>query len=274
MLTLRDSELAEIAGFIKDKYGVNLASKRTLIEGRIGSYVSSLGYSTFGEYFRYARNDPTGEEISNIINRLTTNHTYFMRGSDHFEFFVTDVLPWAESLGGDIDLRVWSAGCASGEEPYCLSIFILEYFAARGIDKASIDTTVLASDISKKALLTAANGVYRDDDLSTMPPAWVGKYFEDLGGGSYKVKPELRANVAFKNTNLLDPITAKKPYHAIMCRNVMIYFESETRNSLARKFYDALAPGGYLFIGHSESLTATPHSFEYIRPSVYRKPEF
>ena len=272
MLTLLDNEFEDIAGYIKDKYGVNLVSKKLLIEGRLGCYIASLGYKTFGEYFHAAQNDPTGEEITNIINRITTNHTYFLRESDHFEFFRTDVLPWIESLHDGNDFRIWSAGCASGEEPYSLSIFIMEYFAARGLKQVNFDTTILASDISEKVLIEASNGIYQNENLTGMPPGWLAKYFTDLGDGSYKVKPELRANVAYKKINLLDPITVRKPYHVIMCRNVMIYFDTETRNSLIKKFFGALTEGGYLFIGHSESLTSFTNGFNYIKPSVYRKP--
>ena len=273
MLALQDQELTEIAGYIKEKYGVNLASKKTLVEGRLGFYISSLGFKTFGDFFKYAQNDSTGEEITNMVNCLTTNHTYFMRESDHFEIIFSEVLPWIESLPDGRDWRIWSAGCASGEEPYGLSVYIKNYFFDRGINNSDYDTTVLASDISEKVLLAASEGVYENEKLSAMPPGWISKYFIDLGNGSHKARPELRQNVAFKKINLLDPFTVRKPYHAILCRNVMIYFDSDTRSRLIQKFFDAIIPGGYLFIGHSESLTYFSHGFKYIKPSVYRKPQ-
>jgi chemotaxis protein methyltransferase CheR len=120
MIELKEHEHAEIAGYIKAAYGVALDSKGSLIEGRLGIYIASRGFETFSDYFKFALNDPSGEEITNMINRLTTNHTYFMRENDHFEFITAQVLPWVESLPDGRDLRIWSAGCATGEEPYGL----------------------------------------------------------------------------------------------------------------------------------------------------------
>ena len=272
MFSLSERELADIAGFIKDKYGVNLATKRTLIEGRLGCYLQSKGFKSYGEYFDSVLNDPTGQEMANLINRITTNHTFFMRENDHFEIFTKEVLPWIETLPDGNDMRIWSAGCATGEEPYGLTIYIKEYMDSHVRKGGAADTTILASDISEKALLAASEGIYLLENLSAMPPEWVSKYFIDLGNGAYRISPELRKNVAFKRINLLEPISPRKPYHAIFCRNVMIYFDGETRLSLITRFYDAMTPGGYLFIGHSESLTNFKHNFSYIQPSVYRKP--
>ncbi|MDR3363921.1 MAG: protein-glutamate O-methyltransferase CheR [Clostridiales Family XIII bacterium] len=284
MFSLSEQELADISAYIREKYGVNLAAKSTLIEGRLGCYLQSKGFESYGAYFDFAKSDPAGEEMANLINRLTTNHTYFMRENDHFEIFAREVLPWIESLDDSKDLRLWCAGCSTGEEPYGLSIFIYEYLAAHGYRRADsagpkagafpgdIDTTILASDISEKALSAASEGVYLYENLAAISPEWTSKYFIDLGNGAYRVTPALRANVAFKKINLLDPFTVRKPYHTVFCRNVMIYFDAETRLSLINRFCDAMLPGGYLFIGHSESLTSFRHGFEYIRPSVYRKP--
>lgn len=243
-----------------------------LVESRLGCYMQSKGFETYSEYFDYVKKDPTGAEMANLINRITTNHTYFMRESDHLEFLIREVFPWIESLPDNNDIRIWCAGCATGEEPYGLSIHILEHLASRGLSTRTIDATVLASDISEKALSTAAEGVYPKENLLAIPPAWLTKYFTDLGDGNFRVSPVLRKNVAFKKINLLDPVVAKKPYHAIFCRNVMIYFDSDTRASLVKRMYDIMLPGGYLFIGHSESLTSFPSGFRYICPSVYRKP--
>ena len=272
MLRLSDQELADISGYIKENYGVNLTAKSTLIEGRLGCYVRGKGFETYSDYFEFAKNDHTGEEMSNLINRLTTNHTFFMRENDHFEYMIDKVMPWIETLSDSNDLRIWSAGCSSGEEPYGLSIYLLEYAAKRTANKGRLDTTILASDISEKALAIAQEGIYSGENLSALPAEWLRKYFIDLGDDSYKVTPELRKNVAYKKNNLLESIPARKPFHTIFCRNVMIYFETETRRALINNFYDMIEPGGYLFIGHSESLTNFKHSFKYIQPSIYRKP--
>jgi chemotaxis protein methyltransferase CheR len=272
MLNLSEQELADISSYIKEKYGVNLAAKSTLIEGRLGCYIRGKGFETYGEYFDFAKKDPGGEEMSNMINRLTTNHTFFMRENNHFEYFSEKVLPWISSLPDGNDLRLWSAGCASGEEPYTLSIYILEYAANHVINKSGFDTTILASDISEKALSQAQEGIYSQENLRALPDAWLKKYFTELESDRFRVKPELRNNVAFKKINLLEPYTVRKPFHSIFCRNVMIYFDMETRQALIEKFFDVLVPGGYIFIGHSESLTNFKHSLKYVQPSIYRKP--
>jgi chemotaxis protein methyltransferase CheR len=271
MITLTPQELAEISGYIKEHYGVNLEKKSTLIEGRLGLHLTSLGFTTYGAYFDFVRKDETGREMADLINRLTTNHTYFMRESDHFDFFIGEVMPWIESLSGIHDLRIWCAGCSTGEEPYGLSIYLLDYLALRGI-RGSWDSVMLASDISEKVLAEASDGVYTAENLSAMSRDRIQKYFEPLDDDRYRVTKQLRNNVAFRKINLLQPFVPKKPYHTIFCRNVMIYFDTETKIDLVNRFYDALLPGGYLFIGHSESLTTFEHHFQYIKPSVYRKP--
>jgi len=272
MPSLNEQELSEISGYIRERYGVNLATKRMLVESRLGCYMQSKGFTSYGDYFEFVKNDPSGAEMANLINRITTNHTFFMRESDHLEFFINEVLPWTQTLSDSKDVRIWCAGCATGEEPYGLTIHIFESLAARGLSPRAIDTTILASDISEKALAIASEGVYPHDNLMAIPPAWIEKHFTNLGDGNFRVTPQMRSNVAFKKINLLDPFEVRKPYHTIFCRNVMIYFDSETRISVVKRFYDVLAPGGYLFIGHSESLTSFPNDFKYIRPSVYRKP--
>jgi len=272
MQSLQEYELIEIAGFIKERYGVNLASKRMLVESRLGCYMQSKGFETYSDYFEFVKSDASGAEMANLINRITTNHTFFMRESDHLEFFISEVFPWIRTLPDGKDMRVWCAGCATGEEPYGLAIHILEHLASLGLSSHTTDTTILASDISERALTAAAEGIYPHENLLAISPGWISKYFIDLSDGNYRVTPALRNNVAFKKINLLDPFVVRKPYHTILCRNVMIYFDADTRASLIERFYEIMAPGGYLFIGHSESLTGFSHSFTYVRPSIYRKP--
>ncbi|MDR1292139.1 MAG: protein-glutamate O-methyltransferase CheR [Clostridiales Family XIII bacterium] len=269
MTTLTDAEFHEITSYINRNYGVSLEKKRMLIEGRLGSYIHSLGFDNYHDYFEYAKNDPTNREASNLLNRLTTNHTFFLREEKHFEVYYATVLPWIADGMSDRDLRVWSAGCSSGQEPYTLSIVTLNFLQERGL---SWDSVILATDISESALEYGSRGVYPADELETLPSAWRDKWFEKVDGGCFRVNKTLRDSVAFKKFNLLDEFGMKRPFHVIMCRNVMIYFNSDTRERLVAKFFDALRPGGYLFIGHSESLSAIENKFEYVRPSVYRKP--
>jgi chemotaxis protein methyltransferase CheR len=271
LLTLSDRELEDISTFIKTNYGVNLASRKALLEGRLGCYVAGKGFSSFGEYFDFAKNEPTQQEMTALIGKITTNHTFFMRESNHFDLFAGKVLPWIREQLDERDLRIWCAGCATGEEPYALAIHILEYFDHQRLRDAA-DTTILASDISERALKTAADGVFFSEDLTALPKGWIQKYFERAPGG-YRVAPRLRGNVAFRKINLVEPFSFNKPFQAIFCRNVMIYFDIETKADLVKRFYEALLPGGYFFLGYSESLTMIDHRFDYVQPSVYRKPE-
>lgn len=271
MTSINDQELAIISSFIKERYGVNLDKKAALIESRLGLHLESRGFSSYSDYFEFVRNDPTGNEVSDLINRLTTNHTFFMRESDHFEYLIDEVMPWIETLPSHGDIRIWSAGCSSGEEPYGLSIFLMDYIRAKGLSGKS-NSVVLASDVSEKVLSYASRGIYPAKNLSALSSEHLERYFVPVDDDQYKVTPQLRNNVAFRKTNLLDNFTPKAPFHAIFCRNVMIYFVTETKSNLVQKFYDSLLPGGYLFIGHSESLTTFKHLFEYVKPSVYRKP--
>jgi chemotaxis protein methyltransferase CheR len=268
MTPITEAEFHEISDYINANYGVNLEKKRALIEGRLGCYVKSLGFNNYHDYFEYVINDPTDSELATLLNRLTTNHTFFMREEKHFVFYLSTVLPWIANDLRSNDLRAWSAGCSSGQEPYTLSIVTLNYLKERGLRWNSI---ILATDISENALAYGSDGAYPAEEIETLPPEWRNEWFEDIGGGSFRVKQTLRANVAFKRFNLLDPFEVKSPFHLIMCRNVMIYFDNDTKTRIVQKFYDALTPGGYLFIGHSESLSAIETNFKYVKPSIYQK---
>jgi chemotaxis protein methyltransferase CheR len=192
-----------------------------------------------------------------------------MREEKHFEFYRSTVLPWVSGELNATDLRVWSAGCSSGQEPYTLSIVTLDYLDENGL---ALDSVILATDISESALAYGGEGIYPAEELSTLPGTWRDAWFERAGADSFRVNARLRANVAFKRANLLEPFDVKRPFHFIMCRNVMIYFDNDTKSRIVEKFYDALIPGGYFIIGHSESLSVIENEFSYVKPSIYRKP--
>lgn len=268
MLNLEDKEFNYITSYIKTHYGVNLEKKRHLIEGRLSNHISSLGFSNYMEYFENAIQDKEGHEMTSLINKLTTNHTYFLREKNHFDFYQAKVLPWIDQDLQCKDLRVWSAGCSSGQEPYTLAILAADYL---GANHCEWDCTLLASDISNKALDTAKKGIYTGEELSHMPDLWKKKYFVNLNNKQFEVAQAIKKNVAYRYFNLLSAFSFKRPFHAIFCRNVMIYFDTPTKNDIVNKFYNALLPGGYFFIGHSESLSSCNHKFKYIMPSVYQK---
>lgn len=268
MIYLTDNEFAEISAYIKRNFGVNLDKKKSLIEGRLSNHLIALGYDNYDDYFQYARADKTGDEMSVLINKLTTNHTYFFREQEHFNFFKNTVLPWIDQKLESRDLRVWSAGCSSGQEPYTLSMLTLDYL---GANASKWDSSILATDISNKVLLSAKEGIYSEEQISSLPEGYQKRFFRHIGEGRYSVNEELKKNVIYNYLNLLSPFQFKRPFQAIFCRNVMIYFEASLKQELVKKFYDVLLPGGYLFVGLSESLSGLKHNFQSESPSIYKK---
>jgi chemotaxis protein methyltransferase CheR len=269
MISIADKEFNELTSFMKDNYGINLTSKRTLIEGRLGNVILEKGFNTFSEYLKFVFSDPTKHEITKLINKLTTNHTYFMRESNHFDYFRDKVLPFIVLNNKQKDLRIWSAGCSSGEEPYTLAMLLAEYF---GVEKPLWDSKILATDISVKVLDIAEKGIYSEEAIEKLPPMWKMNYLTKVGKESYRVDDKIKNEVIFRIFNLMEEkFPFKKKFHTIFCRNVMIYFDQKTKNELINKFYELTEPGGYLFIGHSESINRAETNYRYIMPAVYRK---
>ncbi len=224
-------------------------------------------YRDFRAFLDHLFTTRSPEDLELVLNKLTTNYTFFLREKDHFTYFADHMLPaLAERHRDDRVLSIWSAGCSSGEEPYTLSIYLKEYF---GPQAGTWDTRVLATDISHQALAKARAGTYQRP--ADMPDPWLRRYFTlDKATGLYTVSPALRDNVIFRVFNLMDPIRFKLKFDVIFCRNVMIYFDQPTRDALVQRFAGALAPRGWLVISHSESLGQNP-LFEMVAPAVYRK---
>lgn len=267
LLHITDGEFKEITGFVYRRYGIDLSRKRQLIEGRLSYTVKSKGYSSFGPYFEMLRSDKNKGELEIFLNKITTNYSYFSRESEHFRYLIEHVLPELTRTRRN-DLRIWSAGCSSGQEPYNIAMANDQFF---GANKGRWDSTILATDISANVLQKARRGVYSAEDIKNMPASWRVKYFNKLQDGSYQVSQEIRKEVVFRTFNLMDPIVAKKPFDIIFCRNVMIYFDAATTAALLQRFYNATAPGGYLFIGHSESIDRTNSGYSLVHPAVYKK---
>lgn len=269
MLSLNENDFRKLITFIKGRYGIDLSQKRQLIVGRLSNTVVSMGYSTFSEYIDYILSQKNPQDIELMLNKLTTNYTFFLRESAHFDYFRDTVLPYLERTKRDHVLSIWSAGCSSGQEPYTLSMILKEYF---GNKPGNWDTRVLATDISQNALKAATEGIYDEESLSALPPAWKQKYFKRTKEpGVYQVADILRNNVIFRTFNLMDPIRFRLKFDVIFCRNVMIYFDQQTKDALVQRFFNATNPGGYLFIGHSESLNKATTPYHYLMPSAYRK---
>ncbi len=268
-MTLAEKDFLELARFIQKNYGINLFEKKQLIEGRLSSSLAQKGFSDFSSYIDFIIKRGSKTDIDFLLNKLTTNYTFFMREEVHFEYLKSTILPYLVQTKPNKVLNIWSAGCSSGQEPYTISIILKEFF---GNAANQWDTRILATDISQKVLSTAKAGIYTADSLEALPEEWKMKYFrKSANGSSYEAKDVLKNNVIFKTFNLMTPIEFKTKFDVIFCRNVMIYFDQPTKDQLVERFYDATVPGGYLLIGHSETVNKATTRYNYIMPAIYRR---
>lgn len=222
MLNLSDADFQRLYTYIQSHYGIDLSKKKNLIVSRLSNTLASEGYKDFSSYVNDIVSGKDKERTITMLNKLTTNYTYFLREIEHFEFMEKTVLPaLAQKHQKDHSLSIWSAGCSSGEEPYTISMYLREYFGAKG--GAAWDTRILATDISQNILNSAIHPSYQEEALSKLPAAWKHKYFTKKPDGSYTVSQEIRNNVIFKTFNLMDPIQFRRQFDLIFCRNVMIY---------------------------------------------------
>lgn len=269
MISISDTEFNEFVKFVYDKYGINLAGKKILVEGRLTSTITNKGLKGFDAYFKMLKADRTGLETINLLNKITTNHTYFFRENEHFEYMMEKILPFLEKKhSNERVLRIWSAGCSSGQEPYTIAMCIAEFFGSR---KSLWDTTILCTDISENVMKKAKKGVYNKNDIKEVPETWLKKYFKERRDGTYEVVPKIKDELIFRNLNLMDAFTFQKPFDLIFCRNVMIYFDNETKDKLVRKFYEVTDEDGYLFIGHSEVINKADMGYTFIVPAIYQR---
>ena len=270
MVKLRQEEFEQLVRYMETQYGINLSQKITLVEGRISSVLEQKGFSKFDDYFAYMMQDRSGEEAKMLVTKLTTNYTYFMREEQHYQYLESQILPELVQTVQDKDLRIWSAGCSSGEEPFTTAMLLDHYF---GSHKSAWNTQILATDISPQVLEQAREAIYPEERLKNLPEGWRKRYFKELPGGRVQVCDALRREVIFRSFNLMQKnLPFKRKFHLIFCRNVMIYFEKETRDALVERFYDVLEPGGHLFVGLAETINKTNTRYQYIQPSIYKRP--
>jgi chemotaxis protein methyltransferase CheR len=242
--------------------------KQALVGSRIGKRMRQLGLERFPDYLDWVKGDGGEDEMTQMLDAISTNVTSFFREAEHFAFLRARLDEW--SAKGGSRLRIWCAASSSGEEPYTLAMTVRE-----SVPEGSGDVKILATDISTKVLAIAREGVYPPSRMENLPAGFAQKYFERVGdreSPAWSARPGLRSLLRFARLNLATPpFPMRGPMDFIFCRNVMIYFDNPVRKRLIGEFHRLLAPGGYLIVGHSESLTGLTDGFQVVKPSIYRK---
>lgn len=270
---LSDEEFLRIRRLVYDYFGINLTDKKkSLVIGRLHKYLKRNKISSFKEYIGYLENDADGNAISDLIDRISTNYTFFFREKRQFDFISQRALPEIVERQlrlNEKDIRSWCAGCSGGDEPFSLLITLLEYF---GESFGLWDTGILATDVSESALEEGKEGIYSSGRLTPLNRTQIKTYFDKVDETYYRVKDDLRKEILFRRLNLMNTsFPFKQGFDLILCRNVMIYFDSQTRERLVRLFYRMIKPGGYFFIGSSETIRGTDTDFRFIQPGIYKK---
>lgn len=269
MVTLTDEDFNRLYKYIQKNYGIDLSKKKQLIISRLSNSLTADGYTSFHDFVEVVLSGRDKDTTVAMLNKLTTNYTYFLREKEHFDFLEKTILPELKiKHAKDKCLSIWSAGCSSGEEPYTISMYLKEFFGSQANEW---DLRILASDISQNILNSAMNPTYGADSLEKLPTAWQKKYFTKKADGTYTIGKTIRDNVIFRTFNLMDDIHWKRPFDLIFCRNVMIYFDQPTKEALVKRFYNVTEPNGYLFIGHSEGLNKATCPYKYLMPAIYQK---
>lgn len=262
---LTEEQFRYISGVLHKHAGIRMPDgKQGLVRARLTKRLRALGLVDFDSYLDLVTGDPTGREFREMVDVLTTNKTSFLREAAHFDYLRDIIFPQHSG-----PLRLWSAGCSTGEEPYTLAMLCND----RSPDCASNTTRILATDISHRVLERAKAGTYPADDMAAVPSSWLRQYWtaarDAHGRDVYEAGNSLRQLVQFARLNLMDRWPMQGPFDAIFCRNVMIYFDKATQQQLVQRYWALLRPGGHLFVGHSESLTGLSHRFRYVQPAVY-----
>lgn len=276
-MELTRQEFQALSQFIYAEIGIKMPEvKRTMLTGRLQKRLRALKLSNYREYceFLFSR-EGMESELVHLFDVVTTNKTDFFREPGHFDYLVRETLPEliGRGIGGRRKVRLWSAGCSTGEEPYTLAMVLSEYREAH--PELGFQFDILATDISTRVLDIARRAVYRDDRIDPIPPPLRRKYLlrsKDHQSGLVRIAPEVRQAVRFGRLNFMDDeFGLGEPVDIVFCRNVIIYFDKETQERLMHKFCRHMTAGGYLFLGHSESLHGFDVPLTQIAPTVYRK---
>jgi chemotaxis protein methyltransferase CheR len=266
---LKPGEFEKISRLAYEHFGLDLHNgKQGLVSARLGKKLRELGLKSFQAYYDYVKADRTGAALEAMVDQLTTNHTSFFREPRHFEFLRNTVYP---TLRTRSQINIWSAACSSGEEPYSIAMSMLE----EAPQEAAYKVRIKATDISTRVLERAKNGVYPAERFEGFPIQMMQRYLlkgQNASANTYRFKNEVRSMIDFGHLNLMEKLPQGYRCSVIFCRNIMIYFDKPTQQSLVQRLTEHIEDGGYLFIGHSESLNSIDHSLEYVSPATYRKP--
>lgn len=267
---MTQEEFVRIYTRMKSRYGIDMSRKKEIMEGRLENYIRNGGWKSYTEYMDAVESDFTGKLEKQLVNILTTNHTFFMREMEHFDYMKKVVLPWLRQKEAKRkDLAIWCGAASTGEEPYMLAMLINDFF---GLESGEWNTQILATDVSTGALKKAIEGVYTGEQIEALPEAWRRRYLRQAKqGDTYRITDELKKEVLFRQFNLMEPFPFKRKMHVVFLRNVMIYFDSNTKRELIKKVYDVMEPGGYLFIGRTETIERGSAPFKLVSPSIFRK---
>lgn len=274
--TLRDREFQRFSRFIYDNVGIKMPPvKKTMLEARLQKRLKALGITTFEEYGEFVFSpDGRATELIHLIDVVTTNKTDFFREPGHFDFLVKTVLPSVLLARGDVlrdPVRIWSAGCSTGEEPYTLAMVLSEF----AVGRPDFRVAITASDVCTQVLQTAKTAIYPEERTDPIPLNLKKKYLmrsREKAKSLVRIAPKLRSLITFRRINFMDDdLGIAEKMDIIFCRNVVIYFDKPTQQTLMQKFHRQLRPGGYLFIGHSETLSGLEVDFKAVASTVYRK---
>ena len=267
MIDLSDAQFRKYRKFIYDSFGINFAeAKREILEIKLKKLISEKGLGSYGAYYDLLTKSSDRELLNEFIAEITVNKTDFFREINHFNFIKNNTTLITDNnrrILKNREIRAWSAGCSTGEEAYTLSMVLQESFP-------NLDIKILATDIDQKVLKKAVSGEYGIGTADCIERYYLAKYFKKTDRNLF-VCDELKSKVTFRQFNLMNKFTFKKGFDIIFCRNVMIYFDAPTQQKILEKFYDALVPGGLLFIGHSEGITDKNPGYLYVQPTVYKK---
>jgi chemotaxis protein methyltransferase CheR len=264
---LTAAQFHRVADLVYQVTGIKLgAGKEHLVRARLTRRLRVLGLQSFGQYFELLDTQRGAEELPRLIDALTTNKTSFFREPEHFRFLREALVQQVQQSGPR--LRVWSAGCSTGEEPYSLAMTLYDALP----DPSSCDVRILATDVSQRVLATARAAEYPVEALDGVPSEVLARHFEPVRGdapGAWRVRAHIRRLVSVAYLNLMETWPMRGPFDAILCRNVMIYFDKPTQRRLIDRFCTLIRPGGWLLVGHSESLNGVRDGLRYVQPAVY-----